>query len=80
MGTLVVAFEFSPPKYIEAANWNYVRRLPEFLCSLESAHYFPSSSLFSSLTKMKSLLSTEGHQHIINQILSISVHTEENGD
>ena len=42
MGTLVVAFEFSPPE-IEAANWNYVRRLPEFLCSLESAHYFPSS-------------------------------------
>lgn len=31
MGTLVVAFEFSPPE-IEAANWNYVRRLPEFLC------------------------------------------------
>ena len=42
MGTLVVAFEFSPPE-IEAANWNYVLRLPEFLCSLESAHYFPIS-------------------------------------
>ena len=79
MGTLVVPFEFSPPE-IEAANWNYVRRLPEFLFSLESAHYFPSSSLFLSLTKMKSLLSTEGHQPIINQILNILVHTEENGD
>ena len=79
MGTLVVAFEFSPPE-IEAANWNYVRRLPEFLFSLESAHYFPSSSLFLSLTKMKSLLSTEGHQPIINQILNLLVHTEENGN
>ena len=79
MGTLVVAFEFSPPE-IEAANWNYVRRLPEFLFSLESAHYFPSSSLFLSLTKMKSLLSTEGHQPIINQILNLLVHTEDNGD
>lgn len=79
MATLVVAFEFSPPE-IEAANWKYVRKLPEFLCSLESAHYFPSTSLFLSLTKMKSSLSTEGHQPIINQVLNILVHTEENGD
>ena len=28
---------------------------------------------------MKSLLSTEGDQRIINQILSVLVHTEENG-
>ena len=75
MGTPVVALEFPLPE-IEAATGT---TFAGFRNSLFIGKR-PLFSEFLSLTKMKSLLSTEGHQRIINQILSVLVHTEENGD